>query len=138
MGTTTVTWTARDAAGNSATATHAVVVKVSSDAPAITLSSPGNNMSFLVGSTLSITTFVSNVQAGDVLKVEFFQGDTKIGEDLTPPYHQSWASLPLGTYQLTTKATLRTGGNSTNPPSVTSPPRRITVVDAAAVDAAAP
>ena len=78
------------------------------------------------------------VQAGDVLKVEFFQGDTKIGEDLTPPYHQSWASLPLGTYQLTTKATLRTGGNSTNPPSVTSPPRRITVVDAAAVDAAAP
>src|SRR5204862_2495513 len=42
---------------------------------------------------------------GTIMKVEFFNGVTKLGEDLTSPYSFSWTSVAAGTYSLTAKAT---------------------------------
>jgi hypothetical protein len=42
---------------------------------------------------------------GSIAKVEFFNGTTKIGEDLTAPYTYSWVGVAAGTYSLTATAT---------------------------------
>jgi len=51
---------------------------------------------------------------GTIAKVEFFQGTTKLGEDLTSPYSFAWASVPAGTYSLTAKATDNTSAITTS------------------------
>ena len=42
---------------------------------------------------------------GSVTKVEFFQGTTKLGEDLTSPYSFTWYGVTTGSYSLIVKAT---------------------------------
>ena len=42
---------------------------------------------------------------GTVSRVEFFQGTTKLGEDLTAPYTYSWTGVAAGAYNLTARAT---------------------------------
>src|SRR6185312_4355078 len=69
---------------------------------------------------------------GTVSKVEFFQGTTKLGEDLTSPFAFTWSNVPAASYSLTAKATDNAGAITTSaavsivvntPPSVsiTSP-----------------
>jgi RHS repeat-associated protein len=41
---------------------------------------------------------------GSIVRVEFYQGATKIGEDLSAPYTLSWSSMALGRYSLTARA----------------------------------
>ncbi|KKP88038.1 MAG: hypothetical protein UR92_C0014G0001, partial [Candidatus Nomurabacteria bacterium GW2011_GWA2_35_80] len=40
---------------------------------------------------------------GTISKVEFYNGTTKLGEDLTSPYTFTWPSVPTGSYSLTAK-----------------------------------
>ncbi|WP_162053149.1 DUF4082 domain-containing protein, partial [Pontibacter pamirensis] len=42
---------------------------------------------------------------GTVSKVEFYNGTTKLGEDLTSPYSYSWTNVAAGPYTLTARAT---------------------------------
>ena len=89
-------------------------------APTVTLTAPPNNSTFPAGSTLNLTATASD-PGGSVTKVEFFQGSTKLGEDLTSPYTFDWVNVPAGNYVLTAKAT----DNSNN--TATSAPVNITV-----------
>ncbi|MBC8040830.1 MAG: metallophosphoesterase [Opitutaceae bacterium] len=41
---------------------------------------------------------------GNIAKVEFYQGSTKLGEDSAAPYTFSWTGATAGTYSLTAKA----------------------------------
>jgi hypothetical protein len=77
---------------------------VSNALPQVSLTSPANSASFTTGSTVTITANATDSD-GTIAKVEFFQGATKLGEDLTSPYSFAWASVPAGSYSLTAKAT---------------------------------
>jgi hypothetical protein len=88
------------------TTSSAIAISVSTAnlSPTVSITSPASNASFTTGSTVMINaTAIDN--DGSIAKVEFFQGTTKLGEDLTSPYSFAWASVPAGSYSLTTKAT---------------------------------
>jgi hypothetical protein len=44
-----------------------------------------------------------------VSRVEFYNGATKLGEDVSAPYGMTWSSVPAGTYSLTAKVTDNSG-----------------------------
>ena len=90
--------------------------------PSITLTAPGNNTNFLIGSPITLTATATD-KDGSVSKVEFFSGSTKLSEDLTSPYSFSWNDAPIGNYSLTAKATDNQGG------VVISDPKLIAVSD---------
>jgi hypothetical protein len=48
------------------------------------------------------------------VKVEFYNGSTKLGEDLSSPYTFSWTSVVAGTYSITAKATDNQGAVTTS------------------------
>lgn len=73
------------------------------DNPVVTLTAPANNNTVVAGSNLSITADASDAD-GTVTKVEFYNGTTKLGEDLTSPYEYIYSGIPAGTYELTAKA----------------------------------
>ncbi|MCB2408848.1 glycosyl hydrolase [Hymenobacter lucidus] len=81
--------------------------------PTVSLTSPTNNASFTAPATITITANAADAN-GMVSKVEFFQGSTKLGEDLTAPYAYSWSGVAVGTYSLSAKATDNAGAVTTS------------------------
>ena len=73
--------------------------------PTLSLTSPATGTSYVLPATVPLTATVS----GQVTRVEFFGGTTKIGEDSTAPYQISWTNPPPGTHQLTAVATDSSG-----------------------------
>ena len=73
-------------------------------APTVSLTSPANNAAFTAPATISIAANAADSD-GSVAKVEFYNGSTKLGEDLTSPYIYSWANVTAGNYHITAKAT---------------------------------
>src|SRR5258705_13098683 len=82
----------------------AITVSNGNAAPTVSITSPANNGSFTTGVTVTINATATDSD-GTISKVEFFQGTTKLGEDLTSPYSFTWTSVPAGSYSLTAKAT---------------------------------
>lgn len=72
--------------------------------PSIAITGPPTGATFPAGSSISITASASDVD-GTIVKVEFFQGDAKIGEDASSPYEITWNDVPAGVYTLTARAT---------------------------------
>jgi hypothetical protein len=83
--------------------------------PIINVTSPSNNVSFSAPADISITADAKDPD-GTVVKVEFFQGSTKLGESTTSPFTYSWKSVAKGSYSITAKATDNTGLTSTSDP----------------------
>ena len=81
--------------------------------PSVSITSPTDGASFAEGDTVDITAQASDLD-GTVSLVEFFVGDTKIGEDSTEPFKFSWTNVAAGNYQITAKATDDVGGTSTS------------------------
>jgi gliding motility-associated-like protein len=94
-----------------------VIVKSSNLSPTISITSPANNTAFLAGATIPISVFATDPN-GQIVKVEFFQGGIKLGEDLTSPHSFNWTNVPAGTYQLTTKTTDNLGATGTSAPVI--------------------
>src|SRR5258705_7028039 len=82
----------------------AITVSNGNAAPTVSITSPANNGSFTTGLTVTINATATDSD-GTIAKVEFFQGTTKLGEDLTSPYSFAWTSVAAGSYSLTAKAT---------------------------------
>ncbi|RAW00330.1 Ig-like domain-containing protein [Pseudochryseolinea flava] len=80
--------------------------------PVVNLTAPANNATFTPGANVNITATATD--NGSVTKVEFFQGTTKLGEDLTSPYSFAWNNVAAGTYQLTAKATDNQNASATS------------------------
>lgn len=139
------------------TTSSAISISVTANnvVPNVALTSPGQNATFPSGSTITITANATD-NDGSISKVEFFNGSTKIGEDLTVPYSFAWASVTTGTYTISAKATDNAGATSNStgvtisvqPPngaptvSITSPANNATfnsgatiTINAAAADA---
>jgi len=76
---------------------------VANQPPVVSISSPANSASFASPATITVNATASDPD-GTIAKVEFFQGNTKIGEKATAPYSFTWIGVPEGSYSLTVLA----------------------------------
>ncbi|MCF4102194.1 DUF4082 domain-containing protein [Gillisia sp. M10.2A] len=81
--------------------------------PSITLSSPINNTDLTTPTDIIFEASASDAD-GSITKVEFFQGSTKLGEDLSSPYSFNWSNVATGNYILTAVATDNEGATTTS------------------------
>lgn len=79
-----------------------------SNPPAVTITSPANNTNFPSPANITINA-TANVNGRGISKVEFYQGNTKIGEDNTSPYSITWMNVTTGNYAIKAVATDNSG-----------------------------
>ncbi len=73
--------------------------------PTSTLTAPANGSVAYLGDTISLAATASDPD-GSITQVEFYQGNTKLGEDLSgPAYTYGWSGFAVGNYTLTARAT---------------------------------
>lgn len=82
------------------------------DPPTVSITSPNSGDSFNLGTSVSITANASDTD-GTISKVEFYQGNTKLGEATASPYTFVW-DAPEGNFNLTAKATDNQGAETTS------------------------
>lgn len=63
------------------------------------ITAPTNNKTYTEGGSVVIDATAATT-SGSISKVEFYQGTTKLGEDLTSPYSFTWTNVPAGKYDL--------------------------------------
>jgi gliding motility-associated-like protein len=83
--------------------------------PTVAVTAPANNANFTAGATVTLTANATDSD-GAISKVEFFNGSTKLGEDLTSPYNFAWTNIPAGSYTISAKATDNQTGVATSTP----------------------
>ena len=81
--------------------------------PTVTLTQPSDGATFTAPATVTLAAIASDAD-GTVAKVEFFNGQTKLGEDTSAPYSFTWSGVGAGTYTLTARATDDLGGVTTS------------------------
>jgi len=86
---------------------------VNNSKPTVALTAPVTNTSYTAPATIAISANAADTD-GTVSKVEFYNGTTKLGEDLTSPYSYSWTNVAAGTYSLTAKAFDNAAGTTTS------------------------
>ncbi|MCE9540360.1 MAG: PQQ-dependent sugar dehydrogenase, partial [Bacteroidetes bacterium] len=84
-----------------------------SNSPVVAITSPTSNSSYPSPSNITINAAASS-NGGNILKVEFYQGTTKIGEDMTSPYSFTWVNVMSGNYVLKAIATNNTNQTATS------------------------
>ncbi len=82
--------------------------------PVVSITSPANNTSYPSPANITVNATATS-SAGSITKVEFYQGSTKIGEDLTAPYSFTWMNVSAGNYILKAIATDNIGQIGTSP-----------------------
>jgi UDP-glucose 4-epimerase len=109
--------TARATDNQGATATSAArSVTVNSPAnqpPTVSLTAPANNATFTTPASFTISADATDPD-GSIIRVEFFNGTTKLGESTTSPYSYSWNNVAAGTYSITARATDNQGATATS------------------------
>jgi hypothetical protein len=70
--------------------------------PVINFVTPNNNQNFNIPASVAITTNTSDAD-GSVAKVEFYNGTTKLGEDLSSPFSYTWTNMAKGAYTITAR-----------------------------------
>jgi hypothetical protein len=76
-----------------------LVASTDNSPPAVTLLSPQNNASFTAPAEIQIRAAASDPD-GNLVRVEFFEGTNKLGEDTSDPYTLQWSAVPIGNYGL--------------------------------------
>jgi hypothetical protein len=107
--------------------------------PTALLTSPLAGSSFIAPATIALAANAIDFD-GTVAKVEFFQGATKLGEDVAAPFGLSWPNVAAGTYILTARSTDNGGATTVSnavtitvapttppPPSGTNAPPVVTI-----------
>jgi hypothetical protein len=81
----------------------ATTTAVPNVAPTAQLTAPVGGSSYTAPASIALA---ANATDGDgsIQRVEFYQGNTKLGEDLSAPYTYQWSGVAQGTYMLTAKA----------------------------------
>ncbi len=77
--------------------------------------SPLDGATVRPGSDLEIAASATTTEGDEITKVEFFSGETKIGETSTAPFAFIWNEVAVGAYQLTAVATDSRGVSGTSP-----------------------
>ncbi|MGH7185412.1 MAG: Ig-like domain-containing protein, partial [Pseudomonadota bacterium] len=111
---------------------EATVIIADNDPGSLTvrIAAPANGRNFAEPATIAITAEAADSD-GAVSRVEFFAGDTKLGEVASAPYSLPWASVPAGVYVLTAKATDNQGNVATSGPVTITVGPEVTSVSAA-------
>lgn len=78
--------------------------------PTVSLTSPAAGATFPPGSIITLNVTASD--ADGVARVEFYDGATKLGEDVTSPYSFEWTNVVAGNYRLFARATDAHGGSA--------------------------
>jgi glucose/arabinose dehydrogenase len=79
--------------------------------PSVTITAPKNGTVYSNPANITINANAAS-SGGSITKVEFFQGTTKIGEDLTAPYSFTWTNVTTGNYALKAVANDNAGSKS--------------------------
>ena len=112
-GTHTLSAVAIDDAGARTTSSTVTVSVVSGNVqPTVALTSPANGSTIPLPNPVNLAATASDSD-GSIVRVEFYQGATKLGEDTTTPYTFSWNAAP-GTYSLTAVAEDNAGARVTS------------------------
>jgi hypothetical protein len=85
----------------------------SNQPPTVTLTAPASGSRFTSPAKLSLTATAADAD-GTVVRVEFFNGATRLGEDTSAPYSIQWNVGAAGTYTLTARATDNRGATTTS------------------------
>ena len=80
--------------------------------PSVEITSPQQNSTFLIPATINFEVAVSDPD-GTIQEVEYYQGQTKIGESTSSPFSFVWNNPTAGVYSITAKA-FDNGGASSN------------------------
>ena len=98
--------------------------------PVVSLTAPANGSQFTAPATIALTASATDPD-GQLSRVEFYSGSTRLSSDTAAPYSFSWTSVPAGTYSLTAVAYDTAGASTTSAPiaitvsAVTTPPRYV-------------
>lgn len=84
------------------------VGKSASDAPVVTITAPATNATFTAPASITIDA-TATIGTGTISKVQFFNGATLLGEDVSAPYSYTWTNAPAGTHSLCATATSSAG-----------------------------
>jgi uncharacterized repeat protein (TIGR02543 family) len=90
--------------------------------PTGTITSPTTGAIYELGDVVTINATATDAD-GSVSLVEFFAGNTKLGQDATAPYSYAWTTSALGDFALTLRVTDNSGATNT------SLPVQVSVVD---------
>ena len=71
--------------------------------PLVDISSPTKNSAFISPATITIDAVASDPD-GSVVRVEFYNGQSKLGEKTAVPYSFTWKEVPDGSYIITAVA----------------------------------
>ena len=85
--------------------------------PVVTIGSPTNPTTYGTSESVTIEVDAADLD-GNITKVEFFQGFTKLGEVTEAPYQFTWESIPSGSFSLTARATDDKGAIAISEPVV--------------------
>ena len=88
---------------------------VGSNPPSVNITSPADGATFEAPADITITAEASD-NDGSVIKVEFYNQTTKLGEDTNSPYGGIWPNVDPGLYWLTARATDDTNDVATSSP----------------------
>ncbi|NDK55401.1 DUF4082 domain-containing protein [Pontibacter fetidus] len=85
---------------------NTTVTPANNASPTIAITAPANNATFVAPASVTITANATDTD-GTVAKVEFYNGENKIGNGALSEevWTFTWAGVAAGTYQLTAKAT---------------------------------
>ncbi len=102
------------ATDNNSGVTTSTTVNITVDAsPTVSLTAPANNAVFLPGASITVSANAADT-GGSVAKVDFFDGATLIGTDITSPYSIAWTNAASGTHTITARATDNQGVATTS------------------------
>ncbi len=116
FGTYTITARATDNLGGQSTTPSKSVTIAANVPPAVNLTSSAAVTLNAGNAAKDITLTASASDTDGIAKVEFFNGATKLGEDLTSPYQFTWTGVAAGSYTITAKATDTVGSFTTSVP----------------------
>lgn len=77
------------------------------------LTTPTHGETFVAPAAIPLAADASSAN-GTIAKVEFFNGETKLGEVTTSPYSFTWSNVAAGNYTLTARATDNDGAATTS------------------------
>jgi len=101
-GTRVITARAVDNAGGATVSAQRTLV-VSNQAPTVSVTAPAPDAAVAAGRSVKITATAADTE-GPVVRVEFYDGATKLGESTTAPFEFTWTNPPTGTHSLTARA----------------------------------
>ncbi len=102
-----------ESTGNVTLQAAALTAPGANNPPAVSISDPADGANFLANDNINITADAADTD-GSIAKVEFFQGNAKLGESTTSPYSLAWSNAAAGNYVLTARASDDSGATVTS------------------------